>query len=111
MPSQKPETVFNVDQLFTQINSSFTSAAMELHKTFQSEDWQDFPFVYHMPKMSMAVKLVLSHSDGKVKGLFKKTSTERGEELMSNIQIDVVAVPRAALTQGAGVDSESDGVE
>lgn len=109
MPSQKPETVFNVDQLFTQINSSFTSAALELHKTFQTKDWQDFPFVYHMPKMSMSVRLVLSHSDGKVKGLFRKTSTERGEEIMSNIQIDVVAVPKAPLTQPAGKDGETGG--
>jgi hypothetical protein len=96
--SQKPETVFDIEQLFTQLNTSFTDAALALRKTFEeSPDWKDSPFVYHMPKMHLSMRLVLSHSDGTVKGFFNKDSTENQQELASTVEIDVVAVPRSVV--------------
>ena len=94
MSGQKPETVFDIAALFEQLNDSFASAALELRKTFDGPDWKDSPFVYHMPKMHISMRLVLSHSDGKVKGLFHKESSETQQELASTVGIDVVAVPR-----------------
>jgi len=92
--SQKPETVFDIERLFADINRSFTTAALELRKTFDSEQWDDSPYVYHMPKMHLSMHLALSHSDGKVKGFFKKSSSKREEAVTSIIEVDVVAVPR-----------------
>jgi len=92
---QKPETIFDISDLFTQLNEAFTTAAVELKMTFDTPDWSDSPFVYHMPKMHLSMRLVLSHSDGTVKGFFNKESTESQQEVTSTIDIDVVAVPRS----------------
>ena len=97
MSTTKPETVFDIESLFTQINDSFTTAAIQLKDTFQRPEWQDSPFVYHMPKMHLSMRLVLSHSDGKVKGFFHKESSQNEQELTSIVEIDIVAVPRSAL--------------
>lgn len=94
MSSQKPETIFDIERLFADINRSFTQAAMELRRTFDTDEWSDSPYVYHMPKMHLSMRLALSHSDGKVKGFFRKTSNKREEVLSSTIEVDVVAVPR-----------------
>ena len=95
MPSStKPETVFDISDLFKQLNQSFTDAALALRKTFTQPEWEDSPFVYHMPKMHLSMRLVLSHSDGTVKGFFHKESSETEQEVTSTVDIDVVAVPR-----------------
>ncbi|MGE3510591.1 MAG: hypothetical protein AB7N65_17095 [Vicinamibacterales bacterium] len=94
MASAKPETLFDIEDLLTQMNESFTKAALGLRKEFDKPEWADSPYVYHMPKMSIEVRLVLSHSDGKVKGFFRKESSEERQEVTSTVTIDVVAVPR-----------------
>jgi hypothetical protein len=93
---QKPETIFDIADIFTQLNDAFTTAAVQLKKTFDTPDWADSPFVYHMPKMHLSMRLVLSHSDGTVKGFFNKESSETQQEVTSTVEIDVVAVPRSA---------------
>ena len=97
MANQKPETVFDIESLFVQINDSFTSAALQLRQTFDGADWKQSPFVYHMPKMHLTMKLSLSHSNGKVKGVFRKTSTQHEEAMDSTIEVDVVAVPNPRI--------------
>ena len=104
MASQKHETVFDLESLFRDINRSFTSAALDLHREFAKEEWQSHPFVYHMPKMHLSIQLEFSHSDGKVKGLFRKESKERREGISSTIEVDVVSAPRIA-TRAAGGDA------
>lgn len=94
MASQKPETIFNIEKLFTDINQSFLSAARGLQDTLDTEEWSDSPYVYHMPKMHMSMRLELSHSDGKIKGVFRKSSSQKEESVSSVIEVDVVAVPR-----------------
>jgi len=94
MASQKPETIFDIEKLFTDINQSFLSAARGLQKTLDTPEWSDSPYLYHMPKMHMSMQLVLSHSDGKIKGVFKKSSSQKEESITSVIEVDVVAVPR-----------------
>lgn len=94
MASDKPETVFNIENLFVSINDSFTKSAKSLRQSFEDDpDWQDSPYIYHMPKMSLSMRLSLSFSKGKVKGLFSKKSTDRQEQLSSVIEVEVVAVP------------------
>ncbi|MEO0651996.1 MAG: hypothetical protein AAFZ65_15080 [Planctomycetota bacterium] len=98
--TNKEETFFDLSALFLDINRSFTAAAKELHETFHSEEWKEHPFVYHMPKMHVSISLELSHKNGKVKGLFRKHSSERTEQLASNIEVDVVSVPRRPPVNG-----------
>jgi len=102
MAGQKQETVFDLGSLFQQINRSFTQAALDLHATFRDAAWNDHPFIYHMPKMHMSISLELSHSDGTVKGVFRKSSTEKTESLSSRIDVDVVSVPRAVRKAADG---------
>jgi len=94
MGSQKHETVFDLEALFQNINHSFTNAALELHREFAKQEWKEHPFVYHMPKMHLSIRLELSHSDGKVKGVFNKKSNEHREGITSTIEVDVVSAPR-----------------
>ena len=102
MANQKPETVFNIETLFTDINRSFLTAAQQLQETLETEEWLDSPYIYHMPKMHLSMRLSLSHSDGKVKGFFSKRSTQKEESVTSLIEVDVVSMPR----QPAKVDIE-----
>ena len=97
MSTPKPETVFDIENLFTQLNESFTNAAIGLRDTFSKPEWRDSPFVYHMPRMHISMRMVLSHSDGKVKGFFHKESSQDEQEIASTVEIDVVAVPRNAV--------------
>jgi hypothetical protein len=104
MPSPKPETIFDIDQLFSQLNESFVSAAAQLRKTFDEKpEWKDSPFVYHMPKMHISMKLELSYSNGKVKGLFGLGGSESASsQVVSTIDVDVVAVPRSFPERSTG---------
>lgn len=94
MAAKKPETVFDIENLFSDINRSFLTAAQNLRKTLETGEWLDSPYVYHMPKMHLSMRLALSHSDGKVKGVFTKESKQREESVTSLIEVDVVAMPR-----------------
>ena len=113
--------MFNIEALFADINQSFLTAAHNLQTTFESEKWLDSPYVYHMPKMHLSMRLALSHSDGKVKGVFTRRSTQQEESLTSVIEVDLVSVPRQplqvdvawlqrALNQLLGTDLEVDGI-
>jgi len=103
MSGAKPEIVFDLHELFRQINDSFTKAVLELHRTFESKEWVDLPFVYHMPKMNVSMRLSLSYSKGKVKGVFRKVRSQEEQELISTINVEVVAVPRAPSGRQAPV--------
>ena len=94
MATQKPETVFDIEVLFSDINRSFLTAAGDLQEIFESDEWAESPYVYHMPKMHLSMRLALSHSDGKVKGWFTKRSSKIEESVTSLIEVDVVAMPR-----------------
>jgi len=93
--AEKPETIFNIDSLFIDLNKAFLTAAENLRTEFDSNDkWKESPFIYHMPKMHLSMRLALTHSDGHVKGWFKKKTSKTEQEVISTIEMDVVAVPR-----------------
>lgn len=99
--AEKPETVFNIETLFVDINKAFITAAANLRDEFDTGDrWKDSPYIYHMPKMHVSMRLALSHSDGTVKGFFRKKSSKSEEEVVSTLEIDVVAVPRQSIAGG-----------
>jgi hypothetical protein len=96
--AEKPETIFNIDSLFVDINRAFITAAANLRDEFETDDkWKESPFIYHMPKMHLSMRLALSHSNGKVKGVFKKKTSKNEESIVSTLEIDVVAVPRQSV--------------
>lgn len=98
--AEKPETVFNIESLFVDINQSFIKAAENLRDKFETdESWKGSPYVYHMPKMHLSMRLALSHSDGKVKGFFRKRTSKTEEEVISTLEIDVIAVPRQNVSE------------
>jgi len=99
--AEKPETRFDIEALFIDINKAFIAAAANLRDEFETDQkWQQSPFIYHMPKMHLSMKLALSHSDGKVKGVFRKKSSKNEQSVVSTLEVDVVAVPRhSAITQ------------
>ena len=101
MASVKPETAFEMDKLFDELVKSFTDSAVALRNTFAQSPWPDMPFVYHMPKMRLSMRLVLSHTDGRIKGVFGKRKTEDAQELVSTVEIEVVAVPRSPTAPSA----------
>lgn len=102
MADVKPETAFDLEQLFLDINRSFLEAALELRKSFSEPAWADSPFVYHMPKMRLSIRLVLSYSGGSIKGIFSKEKAEQTQELTSTLDVDIVAVPRIGQATIAG---------
>lgn len=96
--AEKPETIFNIEALFVDINKAFISAAENMRDKFETDaKWQQSPFIYHMPKMHLSMRLALSHSDGKVKGVFKKKTSKNEESVVSTLEIDVIAVPRQSV--------------
>lgn len=108
--AEKPETIFNIDSLFVDINRAFITAATNLRDEFETNDkWQESPFIYHMPKMHVSMRLALSHSNGKVKGVFKKKTSKNEESIVSTLEIDVVAVPRhSVITESESQTSVED---
>lgn len=96
--AEKPETIFNIESLFVDINRAFITAAANLRDEFETDDkWKESPFIYHMPKMHLSMRLALSHSNGKVKGVFRKKTSKNEESIVSTLEIDVVAVPRQSV--------------
>lgn len=99
--AEKPETIFNIESLFVDINNAFITAAANLRDEFETDDkWKESPFIYHMPKMHLSMRLALSHSNGKVKGVFRKKTSKNEESIVSTLEIDVVAVPRQSAIVG-----------
>jgi hypothetical protein len=96
MSTQRPDMVFDLEKFISAATSSFTNAAAELRETFETDEWKDSPYIYHMPKMSLNVNVSLSYSNGKVKGFFSKSNSSEEQTLASAISIDVVSVPRMA---------------
>lgn len=95
MSTQKHETVFDLDALMTGITTSFVNAANRLQEACSETAWKEkHDYDYRMPQLKASVRLELSHSNGRIKGIFRKQQTESHEKLASTIELDLVAVPR-----------------
>ncbi|HKO57623.1 MAG TPA: hypothetical protein VJ276_17250 [Thermoanaerobaculia bacterium] len=95
-----PELAFAVDNLLDQLTTAFSDASVKLRREFESGKYKDSPFIYHMPRMSIGIQLTFSFTKEGVKGVFKKTRTKDEQELVSSIDIEVVATPRTAAPSG-----------
>ncbi len=89
-----PETAFSIESLLTQITRAMATASNQLRAEFTSGTMKDAPYMYHLPKMSCQIKLSLSYTKQGINGFFKKTKTAEEQEIVSTIELEVVAVPR-----------------
>jgi len=94
VPNQLPEAAFDLEEVLRQFNVAFMNAALELRSWQSSGPPADLPYAYHMPKMHVSMRVSLSYSSGKVKGVFRKSQTGTEQELVSTLELDVLAVPR-----------------
>lgn len=88
------EMVFSIDTLLTQITKAMSNASAQLLEESATGTMRHAPFIYHMPKMTCQVKLSLSYTKEGVKGVFKRSRTAEEHEIVSTIELEVVAVPR-----------------
>jgi hypothetical protein len=91
-----PEAAFPIESLLSQITSAMATASEQLRKEFTSGSMSEAPYMYQLPRMSCQIKLSLSYTKEGVKGsFFKKTKTAEEQEIVSTIELEVVAVPRS----------------
>jgi hypothetical protein len=92
------ESEVEISDLLKNMTGACTESARLLSRQMaDSSRWEsDIPCVYTIPKMSLSVKLGLSFSKAKVKGIFfSKSTTESSVQALSTINLDIVAVPRS----------------
>lgn len=90
----QPDSLVDIDTLLQGLVGSLRTAAGTLATSF-GKDWNE-PYVYRIPRMQISVKLGLTYSKGKTKGLliWKRTTTEE-QSVLSTIDLELVAVPRS----------------
>jgi len=90
------ENEIQIGDLLKKMTVACTDSAKQLHQAMSSEQWDEsIPHVYTMPKMQVSVKMALSYSESTVKGvLFWKSKTGTEANTLSEIKIELVAVPR-----------------
>ena len=87
------DSAFDIDLLLGGLTKSLRTAAEELSKSFE-ENWAE-PYIYRIPRMQVSVKLSLSYSQGKIKGILMwKNTTTQEQSLVSTLDLEMVAVPR-----------------
>lgn len=89
------ETELQIDDLLNRMTTACVTSAQALDKAMQSDEWT-MPQEYHIPQMKLTLKVAMTISDKKVKGLFKKTTTGSESQSTSTIELDIVARPRTS---------------
>jgi hypothetical protein len=88
------DSAFDIDALLAGLTKSLQTAAQKLSDSFRKDKEWNEPYIYQIPRMQVSVKLSLSYSQGKVKGLLSQHSTSEEQSLVSTLDLDIVAVPR-----------------
>ena len=90
-----PESLFDIETLLEQFTTALTSSSVKLHEAFANDpDKKNLPYVYHIPEMSISLKMELSYGKERVKGLFRKSKASETSSLQSTLTLNVVSVPR-----------------
>lgn len=87
------ETELQIDDLLNRMTTACVTSAQSLDQSMRSEQWT-MPQEYHIPQMKLSLKVAMTISDKKVKGLFRKTTTGSESQSTSTIELDIVARPR-----------------
>jgi len=103
MSDDAPEVVVDLEDLITGMTTSLARAASKLPAEMAKiEGYQDAPYRYHIPKMTVNIAMSFTYSSGKVKGIFRRTRSTTTQEVISSITFDVVAIPPSLTNQGDG---------
>lgn len=88
------DNIFDLEEMLDNFLTSMATASMNMQKVLADKKYDDLPMTYTIPEMELNIKLVLSYSDSKIKGLFRKTKSEENQEVMSQITVKLAAVPK-----------------
>lgn len=95
LPSgDQADTSMEVTELLSSMTMACTNAAHQLREEMRTGIWQDSPVEYVIPSMKVSLKLALSSSGKRVTGVFKRNTEEQSAESVSQIDLELVAVPR-----------------
>lgn len=91
------EQAIELEKLMNHFSNALTSTVVALDSAFTHDPkLAQRPVIYQIPKMSVSIKMSLTVSQGKVRGIFwNKTQEGKSEEVVSTITLDFVATPRA----------------
>ena len=81
---------FNIEELLRSLSLAFVAASRGL--SMESAKLNDFS--YHIPEASIDIRLSLAMENGKVKGIFHKTTSSTSQELESKLSLRIVATPK-----------------
>jgi len=94
MADDAPEVVVDLEDLITGMTTSLARAASNLPKEMSEiPGYDDAPYRYHIPKMTVNIAMSFTYSSGKVKGVFRRTKSTTTQEVNSSVSFDVVAIP------------------
>ena len=96
MAENKGEQSFDLSNVLQKVTDSVTTASKQLHDKFYSNNGElkDYPYVYTIPSTRVTLKLTIGYSNGKIKGVFKKNTTSSSQEIVSTVDLEIVATPR-----------------
>ncbi|MEM6815996.1 MAG: hypothetical protein AAF600_16690 [Bacteroidota bacterium] len=96
MSDQKGELSFDLTTILRKVTESVVQAAQQLHNEYYNEDSEliNSPHIYVIPSSKVSLKLTIGYSNGKVKGVFKKTQSTSSQELVSTVDLEIVSTPR-----------------
>jgi hypothetical protein len=93
----RAETEIDLTDLLGQLTAACMESAQRLDAQMQGDGWKDSPVVYTIPTMKVTMKVALTSSRERVKGvLWWRTQQGETTQSLSQIELELVAVPRSA---------------
>lgn len=92
----RAEMELSLDDILRQLTDACTASARQLQRTMAQPEWRDSPVTYTIPSMKVNMKVALTASKQNVKGiLWWRTQQGVTSEALSQIEMELVAIPRA----------------
>ncbi|MEO8379392.1 MAG: hypothetical protein ABI779_06990 [Acidobacteriota bacterium] len=98
MPSEKDDIGFPVETMLTSLAISLLRASTAMQDEFRTNPrWKTSAFLYHIPRMTVSIRLSLSYTKEGVRGIIRKKRDVEERELESTIEVELTAIPSPAL--------------
>lgn len=94
MPKDQPEQALDIDVLLAKITSAVAKASADLNAAFETGEAQALPYILRLPRVTCSIRLSLSYTGQKVRGIFRRVKTSEEQEIVSTIELEIAAVPR-----------------
>jgi hypothetical protein len=90
-----PDVVVDLEDLLLGMTRSLAEASGQLPVVMEEvEGLRSQPFRYHIPKMTVTIRLSFTYKNKKVKGVIRKRHASKTQEVESTVEFDIVAVPK-----------------